>query len=157
MAKRKKQEWKVGDVFLVPLCDGTYTVGQILSYEPEALDSVICAYSTQNVERSQQGVDIDPEQVVAVLFTTPNHLNSGNWPVVNSLIPLPVRKFLNLKKKRWRGFVGTKVVGSRIIKNFMEACLGLYPWNGFYEPDYLDGLLLSPDKKPNNVVYESKE
>lgn len=34
----------------------------------------------------------------------------------------------------------------------MEAYFGLYPWNGFYEKNYLDRLLVSPNKKPNQVL-----
>lgn len=42
--KKKRQRHKEGDVFAVPLGDGSYALGQILSYEPEALNSVGCAF-----------------------------------------------------------------------------------------------------------------
>lgn len=34
----------------------------------------------------------------------------------------------------------------------MNAYYSLVPWNSFHDPNYLDSLLISIDKKPNKVV-----
>ena len=41
MARKKKQPWKIGDVFLVPLLDtGRFCIGQVIGQEPKAMNSV---------------------------------------------------------------------------------------------------------------------
>ncbi len=36
----------------------------------------------------------------------------------------------------------------------VEAYFGLYPWNGFHDPNYLDGYLVSPEMKSKWAVYK---
>lgn len=42
--KKKRQRPRAGDVFAVPLDDGSHAVGQMLGHEPEALNSFGCAF-----------------------------------------------------------------------------------------------------------------
>jgi len=37
---RRLQAWSVGDIFTVGLKDGQYAVGQVVSHEPQVLNSV---------------------------------------------------------------------------------------------------------------------
>ncbi len=154
MAK-KKQKWGIGDIFLVPLEDGTFSVGQVVAQDKEALNSVVCIFTMVRVEGADADISIDLDDVVSALFTTPDLLNSGDWLVVRNEEPIPVDKFFDIKKLKSEGFLGVKVIGSEIVIKLMDACFGLYPWDGFYEPDYLDKLLLSPSNKPANVLYKN--
>lgn len=151
---KKKQKWKVGDVFLVPLCDGNYSVGQVLSWEKDALNSVVCVFSILKVKNKNVEIALDPDKIISALFTTPDLLDSGDWIVVDNSASLSVDDFFDMKSLKSDGFIGIKVIGSGIVIKFMDACFGLYPWDGFYESDYLDKLLLSPDKKPNKIIYK---
>ncbi len=156
MAKRKKQKWGVGDIFLVPLADGTFSLGQVIGQEKEALNSAVCIFSATKVLSPEDNaiINLDLDSVVSALFVTPDLLHSGDWPVVANSVSVPVEEYFDMSALKAGGFVGTKIVGSGIVIKLMEACFGLYPWNGFFEPDYLDQLLLSPDKKPNGVIYK---
>ncbi len=40
---RKKQPWKVGDLFTIPMLNGTQGLGQVLGFEADALHSVCVA------------------------------------------------------------------------------------------------------------------
>ena len=154
MAK-KKQKWRIGDIFLVSLEDGTFSVGQVVAQDKEVLNSVFCVFSMVRVKGSEAEISIDIDNVVSALFTTPDLLNSGDWLVVRNEEPIPVDKFFDIKKLKSEGFLGAKVIGSGVVIKLMDACFGLYPWDDFYEPDYLDKLLLSPSKKPAKVIYKS--
>jgi hypothetical protein len=146
MAKRRKQEWVIGDVFLVPLADGTYSVGQVVAQVKEALNSVVCVFSMTRIEDESQRVLLNSNEIISAVFTTTDLLDSGDWLVIGNRPPVSVGDFFDMEYLRSEGFLGVKIIGSGVVIKFMDACFGLYPWDGFYESDYLDKLLLSPDK-----------
>ncbi|MCG8487367.1 MAG: Imm26 family immunity protein [Candidatus Thiodiazotropha sp.] len=154
MARKKRQKLHVGDLFLVPLLDGTYTIGQIVSIEKEALNSVVCVFTATKVDGNSNDVTIDINNIISVQFTTPDLLKSGDWPIVGNEMPVSVNNYINLDGLRMSGFIGVTVTGSGNIIELMNAYYGLSPWNDFHDPNYLDSLLVSPDKKPKNVVYK---
>jgi len=154
--RRKKQQWSVGDIFLIPLSDKTFSFAQILQYTGEALNSVVCAFFGLKVKDEAEGkdriVELNDSSLISVLFTTRDLLDSGDWLIVDNKHPIDISPYLNLNKMESEGFIGVKVIGSGIVSKFLDAYFGLYPWDGFYKPDYLDNLLISPKKKPKNVM-----
>lgn len=154
MPKKKNQRWAVGDLFHIPLSDGTFSVGQVVGIEPEAMNSAVCAffsiqYKPAPLELKKAFTEHD---LISVLFVTRDLLDSGVWHVFSSSTALPTTPYLDISRLRMTGFVGVKIIGAGIVTMFMEAYFGLYPWNGFYEPDYLDRLLVSPAKKPKHLT-----
>jgi len=148
---RSKQDWQVGDVFVVPLRDRSLVVGQVVGQEPEVLNSATVAFFDHRVsdEKEVQESPLPrPSTVFAALFVTRDLLDSGDWPVVaHGRVDLP-SALLPYENLRDRGFVGAKVIGSGIVEDFLSAFYGLAPWDDWKDPNYLDGLLLSHDKKP---------
>lgn len=158
--RTKKERWNVGDLFLVPLQDGTFSLGQIVAFEPEALNSVVCGFYDCIVQEYQfeaGEMDLRQEDLVAMLFTTRDLLDSGDWPIVGHVAPANIDSFADLPDLRAKRFVGAKIVGSGNIVKMMNAMQGLYPWNAFHEPNYLDKLLISPEKKPANPLFRNTE
>ena len=49
--------------------------------------------------------------------------------------------------------MGAKVVGSANVGALCDAFYGLARWDDWKDPEYLDKLLLSPEKKPRGVRY----
>jgi len=49
-----------------------------------------------------------------------------------------------------------KIVGSANIAEFLNAYYGLVPWDDWADPNYLDKLLISPDKKPKNIIFKNR-
>jgi hypothetical protein len=149
---KRKQKWDVGDVFLIPLNDGTKAIGQIVGRVPSFLNSVTCAFFNLRVKDATECAGtlenaIRPERIFSVLFCTRDLLDSGSWEIVT-------RRPVYLPD----GFVprtgtGARMIGSGIINKFLNAFYGLTPWDEWKNPCYLDGLLISADKKPKNLVY----
>ena len=52
--------------------------------------------------------------------------------------------------------IGINTEGSAIIDDFIKAYFSLAPWDDWHDPEYLDKLLISPDKKPENLIYKNK-
>jgi hypothetical protein len=158
--KKKRQRHKEGDVFLVPLSDGSYGLGQVLSYEPEALNSVGCAfYDIRIVDGPSLDIPapLPQHRVVSVLLTTKDLLNRAVWPVVTDrAIPTPDSS-RPYEKYRARKMVGATVVGSAIVMGFLNAYHGLEPWNVMFEEDYFDKLLAPGVKRPGAAVVLNPE
>jgi hypothetical protein len=152
--KRQKQTWGAGDYFMVPLNDGTFGLGQVVSLEPGALNSLVATF--YDARFSSQ--DIDPSilhkesTLLAALFVTRDLLDSGRWKVFGNAAPPDVQKYLNIQALRKSGYIDARIIGSGIVQQFLNACHCLEPWNQFHKPDYLDHLLISPDRKPANLL-----
>lgn len=57
------------------------------------------------------------------------------------------------KKQKWQ--VGD-YFGIPIEDDFIKAYFSLALWDDWHDPEYLDKLLISPDKKPENLIYKNK-
>jgi hypothetical protein len=155
MMARKKIAWKTGDNFLVPLADNTYAQGQVFGYELRALDSAICGFSSQRFEAIPPSLGpIAEPSLIAALFVTRDLLDRGIWHIVDNSPVLRWQKFLDVEGLRPKGFVGAKIYGSGNVADFLGAYHRLLPWNNYFDPNYLDELLLSPDRKPTDLLFK---
>jgi hypothetical protein len=154
MATGKQQRWDVGDVFLVRQRDGQWSAGQILD---RMMPNVIsCAfYDVRVAEPEALPLPLSTAGLIAVTSVTRDGLDSGAWRVVGHA-PIGVeRRLWPNEQFRNVGWIGAKIYDAGIIEEFLEAFHGLVPWDNWKDPDYLDRLLISPDKKPANLVYKS--
>lgn len=160
MKRRKRVVWNVGDIFIVPQKDGKYSVGQVIGREREALNSVTCAFYGIRLDEKPTGrvdLELPTRKVIAIHFVTPESLNFGMWIVVGHAEPANTEMFDDILGQLKRdGFVGATVTGSGIIREFLDAFFGLAPWDDWADPNYLDTLLISPDKKPKHLLYKPR-
>lgn len=149
---RKGQDWGVGSCFSLPLKDGTFCIGQVLSIEPEALNSVVCAFYRTKIAAPAMPAQLPNDDLLSVLFVTRDLLDSGDWRVLGQMSPISVSPYLDLSAARNSGFVGVKVIGSGIVQTLVNAVHQLAPWNSYKDPQYLDRLLISPELKPTQPL-----
>ena len=155
MAK-PKQLWKPGDVFLVTQKDGVCSVGQVLSRMMENV--VSCAFYDIRVpcNGAQGPFDLDDDRAIASLSVTKEQLDFGAWRVVgNQAIALGPEAWPNeqCRAQRW---VGAKIYDAAIAEELLNAYNGLVPWDDWKDPEYLDKLLVNPDRKPKHLLYKNK-
>jgi hypothetical protein len=152
--RRRRQRWGIGDWFCVPLRDGSNSLGQVVEHRDLVFNSVLCAFFPARYREAEFHIDQESTDgaLLSLLLVTRDLLDAGVWLVVAPGQPVEFSRHIDLAALRARRFVGVDIIGSGIIINFLEAYHGLYPWNGFHRPDYLDGLLISPDRKPANIV-----
>ena len=139
---------------MIQTSDGQYAPGQVLGLETRTLHSAACAFFDQRVASiaAAQSLLLNRDTCFASLLVTPDGLDAGVWPVVgHQPVVLPDRFYpfgaLLAKKKP-----GARVYGSGNVTEFLNAFYGFRAWDDWFKPDYLDGLLLSPDKKPKNLI-----
>lgn len=151
----RHQKWDTGDIFILQNADGLWSVGQVIAREREILNSVCCAFFGHRIKGEGGRLDVDSlllDDPFSILLVTRDLLDRGVWLVVGNL---PVRVGVEqIPYKRFRAtqFVGAKVTGSAIVSEFVNAYFGLVAWDDWKDPAYLDSLLLSPEKKPKNLI-----
>jgi hypothetical protein len=153
-SKLGRQAFKEGDVFLVPLSDGSHSIGQVLRITKQALNSVLCAFfDIRSPENGQFNAALPEDALIAVQFVTPESLKRGSWKVVRSdEVPFDIERHIPLAELASNGFVGAKIRGSGIIDSFLNAYFCLTPWDDWHDPKYFDSLLAPGVKRPRNAI-----
>jgi immunity protein 26 of polymorphic toxin system len=150
----RKVTWKSGDVFAVPLPGTQWGVGQVVSEEPDCLDSALCCYYSHLTKGVDELKNFAPSRdaIVSVQLTTRDLLDRGSWPIVLTCQPPPVEDLFPIVELRRVGYVGAKVRGSKIMSDFLAAFHGLAPWNAYKDPHYFDALLVPGARAPARAV-----
>lgn len=153
---RKKKLWVAGDYFLVSQNDGLVSLCQVITIEPRALNSLVASFYDVRYPRDTVKIEKFPDidKIISILFVTRDFLDNGTWVIVANGNPRGIELFGKYQQLKSKGFVGAEIVGTRIVNAFLNAFYGLLPWNDWHAPAFLDGLLLSPEKKPKNLIYK---
>lgn len=158
--KMKRQKPQVGDVFLVPQQDGNFSLGQILSFEPQMLNSVSCAFYDMRFASSdhvQLPSALPFESIIAILFTTHDFLRRGVWKIVGHMPVALERSHFPCEHLRGTGgWIGAKMHGSGIVRQFLDAFYGFSFWDDWHDPMYFDGLLVRSRQRPSNIKLKGK-
>lgn len=152
MSKRKKISWKPGDIFQVPLLDGTWGTGQILDLQMPTV--VRIALFDENV-KSLSDFDVSEacasSNLISLIACSREQLDFDVWKIVaNKSIQLAIRDFPNeqFRRKNW---VGTKHYDAALIEDFLNAFYSFIAWDDWFNPYYLDAFLIDLSKKPKNL------
>ncbi|MNR20031.1 hypothetical protein D3C85_1368520 [compost metagenome] len=146
-----RQKPKEGDIFEISLENGEVAIGQVLSIEPQALNSIGCAFWEPSNSPNPEQIDHPP---ISALLVTPELLKRGIWKIISNrppTLPTSLRPYEQFRASHW---VGATITGSGIIAKFMQSCAGLRPWNKQADPNYLDELLLPGVARPQRAVIE---
>jgi hypothetical protein len=147
------QEWRPGDIFAVQQRDGVCSIGQVI--ELIMKNVVSCAFYDIRIpcdKSTGATFDLRVGQLIAVISVTREQLDFGKWRVVGhhavSIDPelWPNEEF---RSERW---VGAKIYDAAIAEELLDAFNGLVPWDDWHDPEYLDKLLVSPERKPKHVL-----
>jgi len=153
----KKIFWKHGDVFLIPLKNGKYSVGQILDLQ--MTNVVRCAIFNEIVTdvKSENGVNhCNQNNLISLVACSREQLDYGVWHIVgNKNIEIPLNKYPN-EKFRKNGWVKSAMYDAALVEDFVNSYHALLPWNDWGNPDFLDEFLINKKIKPDNLIYIKK-
>ena len=136
-----RKPFRPGDYFTVPLEDSTpgpFALGQVLSVEPQALNSCGCAFWPSVAGDHVRQLCTPP---IIVTLVTPDLLKSKIWKILGNAavtVPTRARKYEAFRKSGW---VGAKIIGSGIVRSALRAYNGLEYWDDFADPEYVSKLL----------------
>lgn len=151
--RRKKQIWKEGDYFLVPLLDGEYGIGQVLSNFCDS-NGAICALFDPKIKTEQEALEringLTEKNLFSVIQPIPVPLDSGDWLVICNDRAWNVEKHIDVEGVSI-GEVSMSAYSYGIIDELFNAYHGLAPWDGGC--GCYDEMLVSPKKKPKKLLY----
>ena len=145
---------QAGDYFTIPLGDSgdaPLALGQVLSVEPQAMNSCGCAF-WPNVEEDVTSQLSSPPAVVTLV--TPDLLKSRKWQIrgnVRAVVPVGARRYEAFRRADW---VGAKIVGSGIMRTVLRAFNGLDYWDQYADPDYMTKLLQPGIEIPTHARFK---
>lgn len=153
MGRARRQKWKAGDYFSLPLEDGSCALGQVIAHERSALNSAVCAFFARRQATNFTAVEpkLTSRELLSVQFVTTELLESGVWAVFANAPPFEIAGVLDIEEARSRGFIGTKIRGAGVMRRMMNAVYGMERWDVAHDPAYLENLLVSPDRKQPTV------
>lgn len=152
----KPQKWKEGDIFSIPLSDGSFGYGQVLWHQNKK-STVTCAiFGCQG--NGNMPIDTVVQSPVISAMTVKNlfDLNSGKWKVegTHSLV-------LEKSNVPWEhsGATGvdSKVYQEQTLTEFLEAYFALKPWNAWLTDKFFDLFLLPGVNRPTNSIVLTRE
>lgn len=98
---------------------------------------------------------IESTDLLSVLFVTSHYLDSGRWSLVAVGKEIPVAVYIDIPALRRKEFVGLKIVGAANVEKFVNACFGLFPWDGFAKSEYFNDFLIEGLARPSVAVFKS--
>jgi hypothetical protein len=157
MSRNRKTHWPLGAIFAVALPDGTFALGQAISMM--MANVVYCALTDRSVSSIAAATSavptLTPKDVVARVALTREQLDYAAWPVVGVADPLAaVTHFTNERFAATR-YVGATMYDAVVAQDFLAAFHALAPWDDWFDPDFLDAWLVSPDRKPAVLLFKS--
>ncbi|MGG2134583.1 Imm26 family immunity protein [Bacillus sp. S2(2024)] len=139
----KKQKWKIGDVFVITLTDGSYTFGQVLSKEYSFPTCTLFDIRTTDILSPEEIVN---QRKITLLTIIPIHLDSHKWKIIgNEEVNCAIQP------------ISSGSFSSGILNDLAEAYYGLRPWNVNPDPSYLDKLLQPEIKRPDKAIVLNSE
>jgi len=141
----KKQKWKVGDIFQVPLENGKYTFGQVVW---QSYNNPVCGlfdFSETEVPTLEEIISFP---FISILSLTPNSLDNHRWKVLGNM-NVSVQKKDVPKKFNGTDCIGAVSFTSGTLEDLANAFYGVIPWNVYAEEDYFDQILLPSVKRPS--------
>lgn len=153
---KKKQKWSDGDIFIIPLEDGSFSVGQIL--DTQMTNVVRCALFSSRINDFSDLTEqhFAKEKLISLVAASKEQLDYDVWKVVSkSNQCVPINEYPN-EQFRSKGWVGSKIYDASIVEEFLNAFHKLVPWDDWADPNYLDALLIDEGLKPEGLILSKK-
>ena len=141
-----RQIAKIGDLFWIPIDDGSFVLGQVVEIKREVLNSITCAFYDIRTDDPKQKFP-EPKNPISIQFVTKDLFVSGKWIRKGNKRVNVSRSQLPYRDTEENGWIGAKVIGSGIINKFLSAFYGLRSWDEMADPIYYEKLLLPGIKR----------
>jgi hypothetical protein len=154
MGRRKRIKWDHGDVFAVPLVDGTFGLVQAIDHwMPRWIYTAITEGRVTTL--TDADTKTEPGRLVALLAVDDDPFNFGGFPCVGRASPMVHRRDFPNEAFAHNGYVGAKSYTGGIVADFLSAWHQLAPWNAYKDAAYFDKLLISGIERPSAVLMKA--
>ena len=151
----KKQKWDVGDIFNLPLFNGSFAYGQIIKNND---GFPICCLFTLNSNEIKDIKSIISSKIVSVLPISPYSLDNHDWKIIgNTDVLVDIEEVVKGQPKKYKRRITRSTFPDESLRNLSEALIGIRPWNENVDEENYDKMLLPDYTKPNNLLYLTRE
>ena len=150
------QHPQLADIFLVPLINGDFAVGQVANTKDTPDGTVLCIFTLLKSAPDWPPSAIHYSEAIALVLTSDKPLLDGTWQIVGFEAVPPLERIFDLSKALRNKFSDVAVQDPAIMEAFVNACHGLYPWDGFPDPQFFNNLLIAPDRVPSAARMKSQ-
>lgn len=143
MVTKKRQKVNVGDVFAIPLLDGTSGLGQVIE---EWMPQIICIAVFDGIIKDTDHLDLSSVgSAIALPSVAAAEIKKGYWKTVGHL-PLQIDATAAPHKIfEHNRYIGAVWSAGAVIEDFLNAFHGLASWEPYPgKPGRLRELLLPP-------------
>lgn len=155
---KQENELMSGDVFLIPLDNGSFSIGMFHKNVQKPLYSAICSFYSAAVSNADEISETMLSNPICIALVVTNSLETKKWQVVANFSPkiesnaLPDYKYRQTFFRKQRPIMD-KVYGDGNIRKFLRAYHGLVPWNSMHDPKYFDKMLLDQKLRPSSIKF----
>jgi hypothetical protein len=151
MARRKRVKWDHGDLFAVPLADGSFGIVQAIDHwMPHWVYTAVTNRRTKEIPAT---ATLDGEtRVIALIAVSDNGFDFGTFFRIGPAAPLARRKNFPNERFARTGYVGAISYTGGILANFLSAWHGLASSTAYKDPEYFDKLLVRGVERPPHAV-----
>lgn len=142
------------DIFLIPLLDGGFGVGQVVEVSATPQSTALVMLTLLQSAPNWPPSPIHYSESTSLVLVQDNALKDGSWHIVGFEMLPPIGRLFKIKEALSSNFENVAFQESAIVEAFVNACHGLYPWDGFPDPQFFNKLLIYPDQVPSGVKYK---
>jgi hypothetical protein len=152
MARRKRIQWDHGDLFGVPLADGSFGIVQAVDHWMPA-GGIYVAVTDQRAESLSPVAELNPHlRVIARMAVVDNGFDFGWFPRIGPAVALARRQDFPNERFAQSDYVGAKSYTGGILADFLSAWHGMAPWTPYKDPEYFDKLLADGIGRPPHTI-----
>lgn len=141
------------DIFLVPLLDGDFCIGQIVD-RTATPTSVLCIITKIAQKGKSAPKPITLNDLQSLLLIEPSSLADGAWPIVGFEQLPNVNHIFKWRDAHKKGYEGLQSHDPAIVEAFVNAAFGKYPWDAFGE-GFFNNFLINPKVTPAKAILQS--
>jgi hypothetical protein len=154
MGRRKRIKWVHGDVFAVPLVDGTFGLVQAIDHwMPHWIYTVVTDGRVTSLPVADTHTRLG--KTLALLAVDDDPFDFGGFPHVGRASPIADRRDFPNETFAQSGYVGAKSYTAGVIADFLSAWHSLAPWNAYKDEAFFDKLLISGRERPSTVLMKA--
>jgi len=147
---------QLADIFLIPLMDGDFAVGQVVNAKDKPEGTVLCILTLLKSAPDWPPSPMHYSEAIALVLTQTASLTDGTWQTVGFEAVPALERVFDLEKAVASNFENLTVHDPAILEAFVNACHGLYPWDGFPDSQFFTKLLIQPDRIPSTAKMKSQ-
>lgn len=152
--KRKQINWHNNDIFVIPLNNNYYSIGQILDQRMKnTLRITLFNETVDSLENLNIKNLCDVKNLISLLEVTKEQIVYGVWKILgNKETEIPFNLFPNeqFREKNW---INSMIYDAALAEDFVNAYNSLIPWDDWHDPIFLDEFLYDKNKKTRNLIY----